>query len=417
MNLCCPHGYAFIPNPDYDFDYPDYDTPFMICTPVPGVQYHPTFWRDGAVAMFQKNKDYHLISPTMNPGAFNPHLFECPHHEGDIGAIFVPDDIAEFRLLTTGRLEGSGLPVQPSARMRTRRPMRKNTWSWISKSIKRVVRQITFEPEPVTETKTWTREEFCMIQADPPEYDTEETNQMKLTFMTCLPEETKFGDQFNKIFQPLSKIVPTICLGLTLIVYLVQPSLRDCLIGKIIIALITNNIVSFIIATNNYLLETDPEIDRRETPACVFSGYLGQYTFLAFFFWMNVMALDIWIKFKNMSPHVDKELEKKKFVYYTLYAQGTSLLICSVTAIVDSFSAGKYANDLLHYPEMGVYSCFLGSVRTGGRVSYFERPEFIYFSSFILLILIINALLLALTTHKLVESWKNQAELRKINQR
>ena len=108
---------------------------------------------------------------------------------------------------------------------------------------------------------------------------------------------------------------------------------------------------------------------------------------------------------------------KKKLLFYTLYAQGTPFLICSLTAIVDSFSSGKYAQDLLHYPEMGVYSCFLGSMKTGGRVSYFERPEFIYFSSFILMILIINALLLALTTSKLVESWKNQAELRKIQQR
>ena len=256
-----------------------------------------------------------------------------------------------------------------------------------------------------------------MIHADPPEYDTEQSNQMQLTYMTCLPEETNWGDQFNNVFRPLSKIIPTICLLLTLIVYLVEPSLRNCLIGKITIALIFNNVISLIIATNNYLMEADSSQDRRESPACVFSGYLAQYSFLAFFFWMNVMAMDIWIKFRNMSPHTDKELEKKKFIRYSIYAQGTPLLVCSLTAIVDSFAACKYAQDLLHYPEMGVYSCFLGSQRTGGRVTYFERPEFIYFGSFIILILIGNAVLLALTTSKFVESWKNQEELRKIQER
>ena len=388
---------------------------FMICSPVKGVKYHPTFWKDGAIATFQENKDYHLIGPKKHTEALNPYLFECPSHGDFVGATFVPDDLGDFRLLTTGRLQGQNLPVRPSQRMGKQRPARKTTWTWLINSIKRVARQIIFEP--VTETKTWTRDEFCMIHADPPEYDTEQSNQMQLTYMTCLPEETNWGDQFNNFFRPLSKIIPTICLLLTLIVYLVEPSLRNCLIGKITIALIFNNIISLIIATNNYLMEADSSRDRRESPACVFSGYLAQYSFLAFFFWMNVMAMDIWIKFRNMSPHTDKELEKKKLIRYSIYAQGTPLLVCSLTAIVDSFAANKYAQDLLHYPEMGVYSCFLGSQRTGGRVTYFERPEFIYFGSFIILILIGNAVLLALTTSKFVESWKNQEELRKIQDR
>ena len=387
----------------------------MICSPVKGVSYQPTFWKGGAIATFERNKDYLLIGPKIHTeGSINPYLFECPSHGDFVGATFVPDDLGVFRLLTTGRLEGSNLPVLPTQRMSKRRPSRKTTWTWLVQSIKRVVRQINFEP--VTETKTWIRDEYCMIHADPPEYDTEPSSEIKLTYMTCKAEETQWGDQFNKVFRPLSKIIPTICLLLTLIVYLVEPSLKNCLVGKITMALILNNIVSFIIVTNNDLLDADSSLGRRES-ACVFSGYLAQYSFLAFFFWMNTMAIDIWIKFRDMSPHIDKDLERKKLIGYSVYAQGMPFLICSLTAIVDAFSYGKNFQDLLHYPEMGVYSCFLGSSRTGGRVSFFERPEFIYFMSFITLVLIGNAILLALTTKKFVESWRNQEELRKLQDR
>ena len=192
MNLCCPHGYAFIPNPDYDYSAYDYDTPFMICSPVKGVKYHPTFWKNGAIATFQKNKDYHLIGPEIQTEVLNPYLFQCPNHGNFLGATFVPEDLGDFHLLTTGRLQGSDLPVLPSQRMGKRRPSRKTRWSWMIKTIKRFVRQIRFEP--VTETKTWTSEEFCMIHADPPEYDTEQSNQMQLTYMPCLPEKNNFGN-------------------------------------------------------------------------------------------------------------------------------------------------------------------------------------------------------------------------------
>eukprot|EP00092_Neocalanus_flemingeri_P025427 GFUD01027567.1.p1 GENE.GFUD01027567.1~~GFUD01027567.1.p1 ORF type:complete len:696 (+),score=127.09 GFUD01027567.1:159-2090(+) len=417
VNLCCPHGYAFIRNPDYE-DY-DYDKPFMICSPVKGVAYEPKFWKGGAIATFHRNKDYLLIGPEVHTEpSINPQLFECPSHGNFIGATFVPDDLGDFRLLTTGRLEGANLPVlqhAPAGRMSKTKPNRKTAWTWVVQTVRRFARQINFEP--VTETITWTRAEFCMIHADPPEYDdTEPTYQMKLTFMTCLAEETSWGDQFNKVFTPLSKIIPIVCLLFTVIVYMVEPSLRNCLIGKITIALILNNIISFIIATHNYLMENDSTLDRRESPACVFSGYIAQYAFLAFFFWMNVMAIDIWIKFRDMSPYIDKDLDRKKFIRYTLYAQGMPLLICSLTAIVDAFSSANYQQNL-HYPEMGVYSCFLGSQRTGGRVTYFERPEFIYFGSFIIVILTGNAIFLSLTINKFVENWKNQEELRKIQER
>ena len=44
--------------------------------------------------------------------------------------------------------------------------------------------------------------------------------------------------------------------------------------------------------------------------------------------------------------------------------------------------------DKLSCPEMGIYACFLGSARTNGNILFFQRPEFIYFGFWIILIML-----------------------------
>ena len=63
-----------------------------------------------------------------------------------------------------------------------------------------------------------------------------------------------------------------------------------------------------------------------------------------------------------------------------MYAQGMPLIIVVVTAIVDATGSGK-AKDLIHHPNMGIYSCFLGAIRTPFHQNYFGRPEFLTFNS------------------------------------
>ena len=37
---------------------------------------------------------------------------------------------------------------------------------------------------------------------------------------------------------------------------------------------------------------------------------------------------------------------------------------------------------------MGVYDCFLGSARTNGNILFLQKPEFIYFGFWIILIML-----------------------------
>ena len=60
---------------------------------------------------------------------------------------------------------------------------------------------------------------------------------------------------------------------------------------------------------------------------------------------------------------------------YFLYAQGVPFLIGLLTMIVDS---QRGENDS-HFPNVGVYGCFLGTARSYPKPSPFETAHFIYF--------------------------------------
>ena len=44
--------------------------------------------------------------------------------------------------------------------------------------------------------------------------------------------------------------------------------------------------------------------------------------------------------------------------------------------------------DKLSCPEMGIYTCFLGSARTNGNIVFLKKPEFIYFGFWMILIML-----------------------------
>ena len=55
--------------------------------------------------------------------------------------------------------------------------------------------------------------------------------------------------------------------------------------------------------------------------SCVAIGYLTLYSFLAFMFWINAMAANIFFTFSSLMSMSSKENDKYKFTLYTIYAQ------------------------------------------------------------------------------------------------
>merc|ERR1711970_1679866 len=109
------------------------------------------------------------------------------------------------------------------------------------------------------------------------------------------------------------------------------------------------------------------------------------------------MSFNIWLKFSRMSMQSpSKEEENKKFWMYFSYAQGTPLLVVIITAIIDATGEGK-PESLIHYPNMGKYSCGLGAIKTSEHQIYLGDPKFIYFQLFTTILQIANMAFLGIT--------------------
>ena len=202
------------------------------------------------------------------------------------------------------------------------------------------------------------RQKDGKLTASPPDYDDGMENETSsnvsetrngtdpyvdfdFTFMTCHDEGQSWCERFTSTSHTVLLSLSTIFLIITLLVYVCEDTLRrtNPLFSKITIGFISNLIICFIVLIDNYLQSLEEE--RRETVPCILSGYMLLYSFLAFFFWINTMSFNIWLKFTRMSMQSpSKEEENKKFWKYVVYAQGMPLLIVVVTAIVDANGSG-----------------------------------------------------------------------------
>ena len=101
---------------------------------------------------------------------------------------------------------------------------------------------------------------------------------------------------------------------------------------------------------------------------CVGLGYLILYTFLAFMFWINSMAVNIFlrffsvvkllfiilfIRFRSVIP--DPERQSGGVTRYLLYSQSAPFLVCILVYVLD-----KYGDCGWVLPKMGHAQCFLG---------------------------------------------------------
>ncbi|XP_023325815.1 probable G-protein coupled receptor Mth-like 6 [Eurytemora carolleeae] len=175
-------------------------------------------------------------------------------------------------------------------------------------------------------------------------------------------------------------ILSIIFIILAIIAHFIEPLLKNTALGTLSIGFLFNLLMTYIIMIISRLATFE-----RETPPCVLIGYLQQYFYLSFFTWNNAIAIIIGQKLTT-SRNRDS---KKKQIICIIYAQGLPAVICVLTYIIDLFVPEEGPNRA-YFPEMGVYSCYLGSERTAVRPHYFLSPEFLYVQGFQLLLLLIN---------------------------
>ena len=400
--MCCPHGHAFVENPDYDFyDYEDYSTPAYHCKKNEGeLDYNPVLWDHNDqqfLETWEKNKNFIIVAPKLHKENKTVGIgFVCSEDEGKKNITSAPIDLGTFRILINGKLEGKNI---------------------LHKGINK------------KETKRWRSKDYCVVFAENSIHvenscssvsasPTVNTTNFDFTYMICEEDQRlSWCDKFKSTYHPILLSISVIFLLITLIVYICEDSFwTNPLFSKITIAFISNLTIAFIIRVDSDVKNAaNTGNDRLGTTICILSGYMLMYFFLAFSFWINTMSFNVWMKFAVMSIQANtrttKEKENKKFLKYAIYAQGMPLLIVAITAIIDGTATRGCPEDLIHYPNMGRYGCFLGAVVTAEHQSFFGRPEFIYFYVFLLILQIFNTFFLGHTLWFLNEGWKNQKTL------
>ena len=81
------------------------------------------------------------------------------------------------------------------------------------------------------------------------------------------------------------------------------------------------------------------------------------FGFLAYFFWMNIVAFDIWNTFRSKLRHTSGSgmVNYRRFALYAVYAWGTPAVIVIVSVILDQIS-GNHVR-----PDYAVLLCFLNN--------------------------------------------------------
>ncbi|KAK9296344.1 hypothetical protein QLX08_009666 [Tetragonisca angustula] len=177
----------------------------------------------------------------------------------------------------------------------------------------------------------------------------------------------------------------------TFFVYAIIPELRN-LYGKTLMCYVGCLILAYtflVLAKLNYLTFI----------FCSTIAFIIYFSFLASFFWLNVMCFDIWWTFggfRSLRGSV-MQRERKKFLIYSIYAWGCALILTGVCVIVDFFP------DIPEYvikPQFGRQNCWFTT--NNARAAYFYGPMGVT--------VFCNICLFISTALKIVQHKKNTAQ-------
>uniref|UniRef100_T1JCW3 G-protein coupled receptors family 2 profile 2 domain-containing protein n=1 Tax=Strigamia maritima TaxID=126957 RepID=T1JCW3_STRMM len=124
---------------------------------------------------------------------------------------------------------------------------------------------------------------------------------------------------------------------------------------------------------------------------CLIMALLQQFTLLASFFWINVQAIDLFIRFIHLRGNCDMRTSSRRFILYCTYAWGCPSLICMITLGMEKSDARSF------HPNFRFHCWFDKSDKL---------TSFVYFYGPIAIILLANVVLFILTVSKLYKLGK-----------
>ncbi|MPC21600.1 uncharacterized protein LOC123507871 [Portunus trituberculatus] len=151
----------------------------------------------------------------------------------------------------------------------------------------------------------------------------------------------------------------------TLVVYLSVAELRDHTYGRCLISMVAAMLTAYI------LLLCGPE-SAHTMAGCYAMAYGKHLTVLAVFFWLNVMCFDMW---KILRGSTVQHHSRRVFLCYSVYAWGCPLVVSTITLVLD-----LVAPENIILPAYFNGACWFND----------DQAYWAYFSSFILIIVVIN---------------------------
>lgn len=216
----------------------------------------------------------------------------------------------------------------------------------------------------------------------------ERDNTTVLISLVCVPSEAISEPVREELSHNyIGMFVSVAFLLATFLVYAILSELRN-LHGKSLM----NHCAA--LGTGYFFLATiQMDVDEKiPIKACIAFSYIVIFAFLSSFFWLNVMCFDIWWVFSGYRPPAagsKKELEKKKFLFYSIYSWGLATLIFVIILVMEMPWIPKH----FIRPEFGYDRC------------WFKTPEaeFYYFYLPLAFILSSNLLFFILTSCRILK--------------
>ncbi|XP_046428127.1 G-protein coupled receptor Mth2-like isoform X2 [Neodiprion fabricii] len=178
----------------------------------------------------------------------------------------------------------------------------------------------------------------------------------------------------------------------TIFVYSVIPELRNihgttlkCYLASLVIAYVALG-VDRIPNQKNF---TDV------SATCLFLGFTIYSSFVASFFWLNVMCFDMWWRFGGYGPlrSNGNSGDRKKFIRYSIYAWGCPILLTTICIVMEFADVGESTIK----PDFRSSGCWFAT----------KSAEALYYYGPAGVIITTNVFLFVLTSLKILEHKRN----------
>merc|ERR1719495_1870949 len=197
--------------------------------------------------------------------------------------------------------------------------------------------------------------ELCLYFTTSQSMNTEpwEDGSVREVFAACNIEEIPPEEIFTKKFYPSLIFISGVFIFITLVIYCILKENRSKLFGKLTIGFLLNVFIAFLFLGIHYSLDVASNKNYLDTHFCRALGYIIQHFWLAFFFWMSAMSINITNTFAQSFRHSHNDHKQTTmFILNILYAQGIPVLITIFTLLMDNLGTGYNI-----IPLMGQYTC------------------------------------------------------------